>query len=81
MASATANFLMCSGVVFLVMDPDRRRPIDNLSLTIDLLLDCVRDRQLANPLVLFEAMFPALLWRVGRLRGERQESLVTVQRY
>jgi hypothetical protein len=36
MAGATAIFLMCGGFVFLATDPDRSRPIDNLSLTIDL---------------------------------------------
>ena len=36
MAGATAIFLVCSGFVFLATDPDRRRPIDNVSLTIDL---------------------------------------------
>jgi len=36
MAGGTAIFLMSSGFVVLATDPDRRRPIDNLSLTIDL---------------------------------------------
>ena len=36
MADATAMFLMCSGFVFLATEPDRRRPIDNLALNIDL---------------------------------------------
>ena len=32
----TTISLVCSGFVFLASDPDHRRPIDNVSLTIDL---------------------------------------------
>jgi hypothetical protein len=34
--AATAIFLVCSGFVVLASDPDHRKPIDNVSLTIDL---------------------------------------------
>jgi len=36
MAGATTIFLVCSGFAFLATDPDRRRSINNVSLTIDL---------------------------------------------
>jgi len=36
MASAATIFLVCSGFVVLASDPDRRRPVGNVSLTIDL---------------------------------------------